>query len=83
MSLGFVQNDMKMIQRTGTLNFGNIVADNNRHLLGNDWTAEFSEDPDKSNKSNKSNNSNDDDNDDNNNSSSNNNDNNNSDNNNL
>ena len=45
MSLGFVQNDMKMIQRTGTLNFGNVVAENNRHLLGDDWTAEFSDDP--------------------------------------
>ena len=45
MSLGFVQNDMEMMLRTGTLDFGNVVAENNRHLLGNNWSSYFSEDP--------------------------------------
>jgi len=45
MSLGFVQNDMEMMLRTGTLDFGNVVAQNNRHLLGNNWSSYFSEDP--------------------------------------
>lgn len=45
MSLGFVQNDMEMTLRTGTLNFGNPVAEGNRHLLGDSWTSAFSEDP--------------------------------------
>jgi DNA (cytosine-5)-methyltransferase 1 len=44
MSLGFVQSGMKMKLRTGTLNFGNPVAEANRHLLGNDWTYHFSDD---------------------------------------
>jgi len=45
MSLGFVQNDMEMLFRTGTLDFGNVVAQNNRHLLGNNWSSYFSEEP--------------------------------------
>lgn len=45
LSLGFVQNDMEMLLRTGTLDFGNAVADNNRHLLGESWTSYFSNDP--------------------------------------
>jgi site-specific DNA-cytosine methylase len=44
MSLGFVQQGMEMVHRTGTLDFGNRMADANRHLLGNDWTYEFSND---------------------------------------
>lgn len=43
MSLGFVQSGMEMSLRTGTLNFGNPVAENNRHLLGDKWTAAFSD----------------------------------------
>lgn len=46
MSLGFVQNDMEMIHRTGTLNFGNYIVENNRRFVGNNWIADFSEDPD-------------------------------------
>jgi len=46
MSLGFVQSGMTMTARTGTLNFGNPVAEANRHLLGNQWTTYFSDDPD-------------------------------------
>ena len=45
MSLGFVQNGMEMIHRTGTLNFGNTVVENNRKYMGNNWIADFSEDP--------------------------------------
>jgi site-specific DNA-cytosine methylase len=44
MSLGFVQAGAKMTTRTGTLNFGNPVAELNRHLLGNEWDTHFSED---------------------------------------
>ncbi len=46
MSLGFIQHDMKMLLRTGTLDFGNQVAENNRHLLGDNWTSAFSDDSD-------------------------------------
>ena len=45
MSLGFVQNGMEMIHRTGTLNFGNHIVENNRKHLGNNWVADFSDDP--------------------------------------
>ena len=45
MSLGFVQSGMEMKLRTGTLNFGNPVAEANRHLLGDNWTHHFSDDP--------------------------------------
>ena len=45
MSLGFVQQGMEMKLRTGTLNFGNPVAENNREHLGDNWTASFSDDP--------------------------------------
>jgi len=44
MSLGFVQAGMEMTARTGTLNFGNPVAEVNRHHLGNTWSSFFSED---------------------------------------
>ena len=44
MSLGFVQNGMEMIHRTGTLNFGNQVVENNRTHMGNNWVANFSDD---------------------------------------
>jgi site-specific DNA-cytosine methylase len=45
MSLGFVRAGMEMKLRTGTLNFGNPVAEVNRHHLGNSWGSYFSEDP--------------------------------------
>jgi len=45
MSLGFVQSGMQMKLRTGTLNFGNAVAEVNRHLLGDNWSADFSNEP--------------------------------------
>jgi site-specific DNA-cytosine methylase len=45
MSLGFVQAGMQMTSRTGTLNFGNAVAEVNRHHLGNKWNTFFSDDP--------------------------------------
>jgi site-specific DNA-cytosine methylase len=44
MSLGFVQAGMEMQSRTGTLNFGNPVAEVNRHHLGNSWNSFFSDD---------------------------------------
>jgi site-specific DNA-cytosine methylase len=44
MSLGFVQQGMEMTLRTGTLDFGNPVAEANRHHLGNSWTSQFSDD---------------------------------------
>ena len=44
MSLGFVQNNMEMVLRTGTLDFGNKVAENNRHLLGDSWESNFTND---------------------------------------
>lgn len=43
MSLGFVQSGMEMTLRTGTLSFGNPVAENNRHLLGTQWASSFSD----------------------------------------
>lgn len=46
MSYGFVQSGMEMTLRTGTLNFGNPVAELNRHHLGNDWSSFFSNDED-------------------------------------
>jgi site-specific DNA-cytosine methylase len=45
MSLGFTQAGMEMTSRTGTLNFGNPVAEVNRHHLGNKWSSFFSDDP--------------------------------------
>ncbi|WJZ48548.1 methyltransferase [Actinomycetia phage DSL-LC01] len=45
MSLGFVEAGMSMQLRTGTLNFGNPVAELNRKHLGNEWEAFFSDDP--------------------------------------
>lgn len=45
MSLGFVNSGMEMLARTGTLNFGNPVAEVNRHHLGNSWNSSFSDDP--------------------------------------
>ena len=44
MSLGFIQQGMEMKLRTGTLNFGNPVAEANRHHLGNGWSSHFSDD---------------------------------------
>ena len=44
MSLGLVQAGMEMTSRTGTLNFGNAVAEVNRHHLGNKWSTFFSDD---------------------------------------
>ena len=44
MSLGFIQAGMQMKLRTGTLDFGNPVAEANRHHLGSGWTAHFSDD---------------------------------------
>lgn len=44
MSLGFVNAGMEMTLRTGTLNFGNPVAELNRHHLGNNWSSFFSDD---------------------------------------
>lgn len=44
MSYGFVQSGMEMTLRTGTLNFGNPVAELNRHLLGDGWSSFFSND---------------------------------------
>jgi len=46
MSLGFVQNEIEMIHRTGTLDFGNFIVENNRKFLGNNWIADFSDNPD-------------------------------------
>jgi len=44
MSLGFVEAGMNMELRTGTLDFGNTVAEVNRHHLGQDWSSFFSSD---------------------------------------
>ena len=46
MSYGFVNAGMTMHIRTGTLNFGNPVAELNRHLLGDNWSSFFSNDED-------------------------------------
>ena len=46
MSLGLVQAGMNMVSRTGTLNFGNAVAETNRKHLGNQWGSYFSEEID-------------------------------------
>lgn len=45
MSLGFVNTGMEMNVRTGTLDFGNKIAEVNRHLLGDNWSSFFSDDP--------------------------------------
>jgi site-specific DNA-cytosine methylase len=45
MSLGFVQAGMTMTTRTGSLNFGNALAEANRHHLGNQWGTYFSDEP--------------------------------------
>lgn len=42
MSYGFVNAGMEMSLRTGTLNFGNPVAELNRHHLGHQWASFFS-----------------------------------------
>ena len=44
MSLGLVQSGMTMTARTGTLNFGNPLAEANRNYLGNSWSTFFSDD---------------------------------------
>jgi len=44
MSLGFIKSGMEMQLRTGTLNFGNPVAELNRKHLGDQWSSFFSED---------------------------------------
>lgn len=44
MSYGFVNSGMEMKLRTGTLNFGNPVAELNRHHLGDNWSSFFSND---------------------------------------
>lgn len=44
MSYGFVNSGMEMSLRTGTLNFGNPVAELNRKHLGDNWSAYFSND---------------------------------------
>ena len=44
MSLGFVEAGMDMQLRTGTLNFGNPIAELNRKRLGSGWEAFFSDD---------------------------------------
>lgn len=46
MSLGLVQNGMEMKLRTGTLNFGNPLAEANRAHLGRSWSTFFSDDSD-------------------------------------
>ena len=46
MSLAFTQAGMQMKTRTGSLNFGNPVAELNRHYLGSQWGTYFSDDPD-------------------------------------
>lgn len=45
MSLGFVNKGINMNVRTGTLNFGNRVAELNRKHLGDSWSSFFSDDP--------------------------------------
>jgi site-specific DNA-cytosine methylase len=45
MSYGFVKAGMEMKLRTGTLDFGNAVAELNRHLLGDSWSTLFSDEP--------------------------------------
>jgi DNA (cytosine-5)-methyltransferase 1 len=42
MSYGFVKSGMEMTLRTGTLNFGNPVAELNRKHLGDNWSSFFS-----------------------------------------
>jgi site-specific DNA-cytosine methylase len=41
MSLGLVEQGFNMVARTGTLDFGNVQCEANRHLLGNQWEAKF------------------------------------------
>lgn len=41
MSLGFVQNGMEMVHRTGTLDFGNAMVEANRHVVGDNWETSF------------------------------------------
>lgn len=45
MDLGFVETGFELRHRTGTLKFGNPSAEANRHLLGDGWDAQFSDDP--------------------------------------
>jgi len=42
MSYGFTQAGMEMTLRTGTLDFGNKVAEVNRKFLGDKWDSFFS-----------------------------------------
>ena len=44
MSLGLIKSGMQMVGRTGTLNFGNPLAEANRNYLGNQWGTFFSDD---------------------------------------
>lgn len=44
MTLGFIQSGMDLVSRTGTLSFGNPLAEANKKYLGNNWTTFFSED---------------------------------------
>jgi site-specific DNA-cytosine methylase len=46
LSLGLVQAGMEMKTRTGTLDFGNPLAEANRKYLGNSWNSYFSDDAD-------------------------------------
>lgn len=46
MSFGLVQAGMEMKTRTGTLNFGNPLAEANRKYLGTSWNTFFSDDVD-------------------------------------
>lgn len=46
MSLGFVESGFEMKVKTGTLNFGLPCAEANRHLLGYNWEAFHSDEPD-------------------------------------
>lgn len=43
MSLGLVEQGFEMVHRTGTLDFGNVQTEANRHLLGNNWDTSFSD----------------------------------------
>lgn len=45
MDYGFIEEGFRMLHRTGTLDFGNRMADANRHLLGEEWDFNFTNDP--------------------------------------
>lgn len=42
---GFVKNGFELTHRTGTLDFGNVVVESNRHLVGDNWESNFSDNP--------------------------------------